>query len=313
VRLMCLQASLDGGRGFSDDARAKLDQALAMARAADDRALELIALNGLAAALLRQGQHDAAEALYTVALSIAQRLDDRRWLGGIHGNLGIIAHQRGDGAAAGTHYAAALAGVGEVGDRQWEGNMRCSYGLLLHEQGQSAAAQRELEAALSSARALGHRRLEATALCNLGIVLGALPAATSEALEPLAAAVLIAHDLADHGLESQFRGYLGLALAQAAKTLATEACFNEAFRLLDAIGGAPDAASRALLCCQRAEAAAVRGDAAALGQWAQAAEEAVAGEVAGGAPLHVAPTSELGRALDRVRQHRGVVGVSSPR
>lgn len=154
--------------------------ALAAAEASGDIALRCTLLNRAGAVAELRGQPEAARARYEEALALASRHGERRWEGGSAGNLGQLLANRGEFVEASRMYRQAIGIAQELGDRQWEANARCNLGLLELECGRPDAALPELAHAEAAARALGHPRLLAIVQCNLGLVrdeLGDLDAA----------------------------------------------------------------------------------------------------------------------------------------
>jgi predicted ATPase/class 3 adenylate cyclase/Tfp pilus assembly protein PilF len=147
-----------------------MDEAMANAERSGDNALLCSLLNRSGAVLDTRGHHDQARARYEHALALARRVGARRWEGGSAGNLGQWFFNQGRLDEAGAMYREAVAIAGELGDRQWEANTRSNLGLLLMEQGKPDLAGPELECAVSAAQTLGHPHLLAISLCNLGLV-----------------------------------------------------------------------------------------------------------------------------------------------
>ena len=273
IRILCLTANLAASRSTQELASSRLEHAMKLANSSGDSRLRFRVFSAMGALRQRTGQLVEATKYYESAIEIARALGNKHWQGGMYGNLGFIALTQGRLADARTHLEAGLACAHEMGDRQWEGNARCNLGLLLYQLGESKAAEIELEGALVLARSIGYRRLEATVLCNLGIV-------ADDRGDPDRAerwyreAVLLASELADDLLEAQSRGYLGLLLAKLRRTDESELQF---IRAADKAAGA-EPATLAMLYCQRAIAAAERGDESSRNEWLAHAERLLGGD-----------------------------------
>jgi predicted ATPase/class 3 adenylate cyclase/Tfp pilus assembly protein PilF len=286
-RLLVTLGNRETVDGDFAQARAHLDEALALADAAGSEKLRMHALNALGAHHDLQARWKEAQQCYEQALVLARALGDNHMQAGILGNLGGVHRDKGRPGEALSHYEASLALACELGDRRWEGSARCNVGLQLQEQGERGPARQQFEQALALAREMGHVRLAYTVLCNLGILLddeGRL----DDAGEHFERAVLAARDSANRRAEGQFSGYLAVNQARRGLVNAARATIAAAEQLLKDARGDPQ--SQALLWSDRAEVEWLARDRGlAVHALAQAREVAEA--------LGCAADSELGRRL----------------
>ena len=262
-----------------------------------DPARHCAGLNGLAGVLQSQGRYDEARENFEAGLALARSCGLRRWEGGAAGNLAQFHASHGRPAQALPLYAQAIAIAQEIGDRQWEANTRCNLGLLHFEAGSLGPARNELDAALVLAREVGHLQGLAVVQCNLGLVAEA-DGQPELAVQHHSAALAVARETGDQRAQGQVLGYLGLLHARQSRAEQARQCLTEGEALLEPFG---DPVSLGILLCGRAEADSRSGDAdAAAGALARAEALALA------LPAEeLAPTSELGQALRRVR---GLIG-----
>ena len=317
--------------GRDPEARARLEAALAGARAAHDRHCEGRALVQLALCLREAGDFDGTRTAFDAALAIGRDLGDARLQTMVHNGIGNLDVARGRLAESCTHYEealrlaqacrdrsleaaalgnlalvhdhlgshdlalrhreAALDAARECGDRKVEGNTLCNLGLVHFLQGHLAEARTNLDEAVAVARDIGHAYLECVALCNVGIVHEAQDDLDA-AQRSLESAGAIAREMRHRRAEGQMLGYL-------ARVLARRGTFAEARRALDTAEGLlramSDPESLGIVLAIRAETEHRAGNAAAA-RAALAAAERIAEEVASGA------ASELGVALARARR-----------
>jgi predicted ATPase/class 3 adenylate cyclase/Tfp pilus assembly protein PilF len=328
--------------GKSSDARARLDAALAIARAIGDRRCECNALIYLSVLDSFEGNPESMGACLEAALSIAARLDDRRLLSGARNGLGqletilgrpdkarahyeqamssareahyprlecatlanlAIVHGRmGALDKARSHAEAALTLAREMSDRRLEGNTLCQLGLLQFLEGRLAEAQESLESALVVARDMGNSSLAIVVLCNLGMVRERAND-LDNAQSYLEQALAIAREVGHKRPEGQVLGYLGLVYARRAAFAQARGCLETAETLLRAVS---DLESLGIVLAIRSEAERLAGDIDAARD-ALAAAEAIAADVAAGA------NSELGNAISRARQSLSRHAATGPR
>ncbi len=124
-------------------------------------------------ALWRQGLYPAAQARLEPALALARAESLPQALADCLRNLGIVAFYQGDYPTAQTHFEQALLLGREVGDRWGEGAALGNLGLVAQYQADFAQARDYFEQALNLYRQIGDPRREGIALSNLGTVLRA--------------------------------------------------------------------------------------------------------------------------------------------
>jgi len=290
-RALCSRGELHSTMGEFEAAHAKLEQALALARALEDDTMQCRSLNALGALHADQSQIPAARLAYEEALKVARRHGDTRWEGGVLGNLGGLNHNVGEFEAARTCYEQALRLSSDAGDRRWEGNIRSNLGLLHYEQNRPADARAALESALAIARHLGHARLESTVACNLGLLEEAC-GNLDDARMHFAEAVSAAKRQADRRAEASFQCYLGRLSARLGMHDEAARCLDRSATLL---AEARDDLVVGLHRCASAELAHRRGDEAAARSYCAEARRLFERSGAG-------PESELGRELRNVER-----------
>ena len=291
ARILCAFGELLFTLGAVETAQSHLARAQALADEVDDGALRCWSRNALGTLARSTGRVDQARGHYAQGLEIAQATGDARWEGGLRGNLGTLAHLIGQRDEARSHYERALELARQMHDRYWEGNTRCNLALLHHELGHTAEALLQFDLALAMAREMGHARLEAVVLCNLGIVEEARHG-FDLAIRHYEQATAAAVRLQDRAMQGQFGGYLALCYVKAGRFERGQAQFDVALELLRA---SPDAASLALLHCQRAHAACLAGD-------FESARTALALAQAQSVGAHAGTESELDLAIRRVQR-----------
>ena len=235
--------------GHPEAAQRHLEQALALAQAADHAATLCHALNALGVLAGTAGRLEDARAFYERGLDLAVTHQDLRWQSALLGNLGWVHHSEGRLDAAHDAYTRALTLAHEGGDLRFEGNTRGNLGLIHHDQGRWADAERELNTALAMARQMGLQGLEGGALCNLGVMM-ASQGRHERASDYHADAVAIAAATGDLQAEGMFRNYLGAALAHTGRFDEARACLRRGQQLLMQVN---DPLNLGLLLCTVAE------------------------------------------------------------
>ncbi len=290
-------AGLDLRDGRPDAAAAGHAQVLSQARQLGLPSLECAALNGMGNAAMNGGAMDQARTHYLACLALARHCGDRHWQGSALGNLGGLDATIGELAGALAQYEAALDIARALGDRQREGFTLANLGLLHQMQGRPAQAIAAGQQALAVARGLGHGRLECTVLCNLGIS-AAEQGDTAAALDHYASALRVARQVADRRLEGQCLGYLGLVQARQQDFDNGRLHLAEGEALLRQVADPP---GLGVLLCGRAECEwRAERPGAAMDAYTEARQ--LAGQIQAG------PSSELGQALARVA---GLVGLAA--
>jgi tetratricopeptide (TPR) repeat protein len=211
-------------QGRFAEARQKLEDGLAQARAREDQRSEADLLGHLGLVHAAQGHDAEAAACLREAIEMAEargfRGDLERW----SGELGRLLSDLGDAEAAQGHLTEALDLSRETGSRQGEAMWRAELGAHLLRVGELERAARELSRALAIAREIGARRSEGLAQIHLGaLALEENYDSVDEALERVRAGLEIAGDLENGALETVGLIYLArVCRAQANRRRARE-------------------------------------------------------------------------------------------
>ncbi len=261
--------------GLTDDARAPLDQALALAQQHGHARGESMALKQLGQLDRQSGRYDAAETRLQAALLAAQRSGDPRREIDVLNSLGVVARSRARFAQAAAHYERAQAMASRIGDRSGEAMLFNNMGVawlaagefhralqdteraariwseiqepsqqgaaLLNraeahrELGQYAAARMLGEQALALFRGCGLRRGEATVLENLGRVAAAM-GEPGPAMQALDAALAIAREIGLRAIEASTLLDIGRLHGAGGRMGPARAALEEAGRLLAELG-----------------------------------------------------------------------------
>ncbi|HEY8073956.1 MAG TPA: tetratricopeptide repeat protein [Labilithrix sp.] len=150
--------------GDASTAIAKLDEALAIHRAAGERAREGILLNELGAALQSAGRLAAAREKHERAIAIHVATKSRRAEGEGRSHLAVATHRAGEPAAAIPLHEQALAIHRETRHLRLEGAELLHLAFVHHELGAPGAAREAFERARATLAAAGARDLEALAI-----------------------------------------------------------------------------------------------------------------------------------------------------
>ena len=153
--------------GRSDDARALLDGALALARATGEAALGPKVLHNVGLAQASVGDVESALLLQREALATFVAAGDRMMQGNVLANLGNLMMDSGHPVEGIDCYERALALHREVGNRRGEGIALCNLGAAHFDLGHLAEARDHLAAALAIDRETGSRTNEGITLTNL--------------------------------------------------------------------------------------------------------------------------------------------------
>ncbi len=308
-----------------------LHEALAVAQAAHDGYAEGMVLGRLAVMRDDQGAVDDAEALYQRAIALLGDAEST-WLRALTlGNLASLHYQRGHIDQARSDHEESLALLREVGHRYAEGVVLGNLGELLFGAGEIPAARAAYEAALVVHRETGSLLQEAITLGNLGNLarcLGELEAAgpalkrSHELMRQIGSRfnegvaigqigelhqALGAFDAARTHYEQALcvlretgnRRGEGSVLGNLGEMLALQGRHAEAVQALQAgerlLRDVDDPLALAKLLCRKAQAARANADPAAARQ-ALAEAQTIAVQLGTG------PGSELGRAIEALRQ-----------
>lgn len=275
LEAMLLLAWTTFSAGQAEQARAPLDQALAMARQHGLRAGEARALSQLGLVDWQTGRYEAAEALLMSALPALQETGALRREQDVLNNLGLVAKARGQFSQAVAYYERAYAIAHRIGDRSGEatllnnmgsawlaagdfpraalkaeraariwatlnepsqlGAALCNRAEAHRELGQYAAAQATGEQALALLRASGQRRVEATVLENLGRVAMAM-GDSPRAMQTLQTALALAREIGLRAIEASTRMDLGRLHTRLGERAAADDALQAAARLMAELG-----------------------------------------------------------------------------
>ena len=213
--------------GQLDDARALMGQALARIEAAGDLRRQIDLLNNLGVVAKDQGQPAQALVHYAEAEALARRIGDRSGEAMLLNNQGTACLGAGDFAAAGQHAARALALFAELQEPVQQGMSLVTLGESLRELGQFDDALPVAEQALALLRASGARRGEATVLENLGQI-HRDQGRGPEALRCLAEALALAQTLGAEALQLSVRQQQARTHAALGDAPAAQAALDEA-------------------------------------------------------------------------------------
>ncbi len=170
VRVALGRAALLDAQGNFDEAARVATDAVAAARAFDDRRPLAEALDQLSSIKNHQSRLDEARARSEESLAIAEEIGARPLVGISCGSLGKHAvHQQRRGDAVG-YYTRALAIARELDDRFAEARHSNNLAIIYHEDRRHALAREHYERSLLLLTELGRRAFQAIALGNLGIL-----------------------------------------------------------------------------------------------------------------------------------------------
>ena len=185
---------LDREQSRRAEAKEHFDAALAIVRTTGDRVTEAAIRTGLALLQREQGRSDEAREHFAAALAIARETGDRLQEGAVLDGLGLLEAEAGEVNEAQRHLTEALAIARELGDVVLEGAIRANMAHIAGEQGDIDAAHGHLAAALAIQREVGNRRLEAIALGNVASMC-AVRGRNAEAHDNFERALVIAREI----------------------------------------------------------------------------------------------------------------------
>jgi predicted ATPase/transcriptional regulator with XRE-family HTH domain len=157
-------------QGDYDEARARLDQSLALRRAGDDHPGVAAVLTSLGAVALTQGDYAGAGALFAESLALNRAADDQPGVALALANLGLVRLDQGQYAEAAALLQESLALRRALGDGQSIAQCLNNLGTVRRCQGAYAAAAALHRESLTLFQALGDTWSEALVLANLGVV-----------------------------------------------------------------------------------------------------------------------------------------------
>ena len=156
-------------QGDFANAYARLQEGLALARAANDTAMTARALSALCLVLTRQGKLDEAIRLGEEGLALARAADDPGVTARALRRLGFAAYNSGDYAAAARYHEEAVTVAREIGDQQGLARGLDNVGLTTARLQGYAAAMPYFEEALAVSKEMGDKQGIAFGLNNLGL------------------------------------------------------------------------------------------------------------------------------------------------
>ncbi|MHC5051245.1 MAG: protein kinase domain-containing protein, partial [Planctomycetota bacterium] len=169
AELLVRKAARHDLRADRDDERAALDEALELAEADGDPALQAKVRIGLGWLMERIADHAAAQAQLEQALDLARAAGDESLERRATGNLGNVLWGLGRYDAARVQYESALALAHRIGDRQGEAVATGNLGNVYWSRGLIKEAHAHHERFLALSREIGYRQGEANATGNLGV------------------------------------------------------------------------------------------------------------------------------------------------
>jgi hypothetical protein len=263
ARLARAEATLLRHRGQPAAGRARLEEALALAAEAGDRALHAEIELTLATVLWQCGDLEGAAKRYRTTIAEFRRSGDTGMLARALNNLAIASYQAGrwDEARTGWEaYADLAARLDDAGERVLAAN---NLGMLWKDRGELVRAVGAFERAAAGAAAAGLRRYEAMARGNLAEAL-LLAGELSRAQEALDASEALARALdARDELSECARRRAALSLARGdARTALEQAC--EAAAMAGALGASLEQGHALLVGAAAARTAGDVGTAGAL-------------------------------------------------
>lgn len=173
LRLLIGLGGLLGRMGRLAEACRTLEEAIRLARQAEDPAQLAMASGNLAILLIGQQKTAAAEEALNEALVAARRADAHWLTAHLTGHLGVLAQDRGDYESAAQSYQNALVLTQIIGDRRGALLWTLNLGIVRYEQGRGAEALPLLADGLAQAVDQGCKGLEAGARIFLGACLAA--------------------------------------------------------------------------------------------------------------------------------------------
>ncbi len=160
---------IDREQGRMADAREHLEAALSILRETGDRIGQGTVLQNLGNLLDQLGIPDHSRACHEAALSLYIEDGNQRGIGQVRASLGILNRHQGRMRESLQEYEAALAIHREEGDRRSEGILLGNMANALDDLGREDEAQQRLQEALAIHRQVGSRIVEAYALANLAL------------------------------------------------------------------------------------------------------------------------------------------------
>ncbi len=159
--------SLWGTRDYAA-ARARLEQALTLARAVHLQQVEADSLNGLGLVCWHLSDYEGARAYLGQALGVFREISDRKGESESLVSFGCVCGYQDDHAGARAYFERALDIFREVGDQRGISVALVNLGLVANQQGDYAGASSSYQQGLRISHEIGDRPGEGLALINLG-------------------------------------------------------------------------------------------------------------------------------------------------
>jgi predicted ATPase/Tfp pilus assembly protein PilF len=194
--------------GQVDKARGALEEALAIARAAEDSRLIGVGLHARGSLSQHQGRMDESQSDFKAAVAVSSVAEDPVLALMLESGIGVNHLLRGEMAAAIEHMGRAVQISRQHGARSREGNALGNLAIVAAEQGRTEEAREMYEAALAIHRETGHRFDEANNLGNIANLLSD-QGRLAEARDHYAEALGIAREIGDRRTEGIVLGNLG--------------------------------------------------------------------------------------------------------
>ena len=154
--------------GKFDEAGERLGRAETLFAAADDLAGQGRVLHLRGTLAAQQGDYAAARAAYLASVAIRERLDDNSSLAGLLSNLGVVEEYEGDYAASRAYHQRALELRSALADRWAIGVSQTNLGMIASLEGGHAEARKRFEEAIRLNREVGDPWMVAICHNNLG-------------------------------------------------------------------------------------------------------------------------------------------------
>ncbi|MDQ4081441.1 MAG: tetratricopeptide repeat protein, partial [Actinomycetota bacterium] len=206
--------------GQQERARSAYEEALELAREADDDAAVAEALEGLGSIAHWQGEFDAADTLAREALEIAERIRDEYLIAKCLHLLAEVARDRRDYSRAQELFERSLALSRQLGSKHWQANTLHSLGDLALDQRALPTAARLYRESLGLYRTLADER--GVAYCLAGLAASAATQSDAHTAALLWGALEELEERIGARLMEDERGRYEACLAAASRELASE-------------------------------------------------------------------------------------------
>jgi DNA-binding winged helix-turn-helix (wHTH) protein/TolB-like protein len=226
---------LDQGNVFSDlgdmnQAEAKWNKSLVLARTTGNRRKEATASNNLGNIFLTRGETEKARITYQRSYELSREIDDKIGQAFSLLTIGDAYQEECHLSRAEKSYMQALQIAKEIANQEVKGEALESLAGVLADRGDLAQAKRTAEEALTVAQASGDKATETAALIYLGQVLAA-EGTLREAQSIAQRAITNADNLAAKGLQAGSRIMLGLILVKEGDTAKAHTNYQQALAL----------------------------------------------------------------------------------